>query len=245
MPSSVAPIPLKPQPIEFPFPVGPVRPEIGKDPADLIRQTDRLRNERQSFKAARNQTDKFVDETINPTAVERTQLQARMAELLLKVGSRSIAEGVSAPRSETDPTPPSIETKQPTPPVAKGDPPDSAVNALPTPPPTAGKVVDLPALADSLFQAGDHEGALGIYRLMESTVQSNQDRIAIQYQIACCFRKLGRLNEAAALYREIISADQDRILADCATWQLEAIRWRRDLESQLQQIRQRREKTMK
>ena len=58
---------------------------------------------------------------------------------------------------------------------------------------------------------------------------------------ACCLRKLGRLDEAAALYREGANAREDEVLTDCALWHLSAISWRRDMEKQLETLRERRQ----
>jgi len=103
-----------------------------------------------------------------------------------------------------------------------------------------GKPIDPMGLAQALFQTGDYEGALSTYRLLEIKILSKTDRAAVQYFMATCLRRLGKLDEAAALYREVVNAKEDDILADCAQWQLSAFRWRHDLEMQLEQMRQRR-----
>jgi tetratricopeptide (TPR) repeat protein len=103
-----------------------------------------------------------------------------------------------------------------------------------------GKPIDPMGLAQALFQTGDYEGALTTYHLLDIKNLSKTDRAAVQYFMATCLRRLGKLDEAAALYRDVVNAKEDEILADCAQWQLSAFRWRRDLETQLEQMRQRR-----
>jgi tetratricopeptide (TPR) repeat protein len=103
-----------------------------------------------------------------------------------------------------------------------------------------GKPVDPMAMAQALFETGDFEGALATYRLLDLKSLNKTDRAAAQYLMGTCLRRLGKIDEAATLYREVVNAKEDDILADCAQWQLSAFRWRRDLENQLEQIRQRR-----
>ena len=42
--------------------------------------------------------------------------------------------------------------------------------------------------------------------------------------IACCLRNLGKLDEAATLYREVANTQDNDMLADCARWQLSSLR---------------------
>jgi hypothetical protein len=103
------------------------------------------------------------------------------------------------------------------------------------------KPVDPVALAEALFRTGDYEGALAAYRLLDLHSLGRSSRVGAQYMMACCLRKLGKTDDAASLYREVANSKDDEILADCAQWQLGALRWRHDLESQLRQVQQRRQ----
>ena len=58
--------------------------------------------------------------------------------------------------------------------------------------------------------------------------------------VATCLRKLGKREEAAKVYREVAAIKDDPFVADCARWQLDTLAWRKDVESQLAQMRQRR-----
>ena len=52
-----------------------------------------------------------------------------------------------------------------------------------------------------------------------------------------CLRKLGKLEEAAAMYREVADVREDDFLTECALWHLSALGWRREVEKQLAEIR--------
>jgi hypothetical protein len=96
-------------------------------------------------------------------------------------------------------------------------------------------------LAQALFRTGDYEGALSTFRLLDLAGLHRADRSAVQYLMACCLRRLGKLDQAAALYREIVNSGDDDMLAECAQWQLGAIQWRQTLQAQLEGLRQRRQ----
>ena len=92
--------------------------------------------------------------------------------------------------------------------------PDNSSNVLTDAP------VDPLSLAQSLFSSGDHEAALNAYRQLEQAEQKPDERVAIQYMIACCLRKLGKLDEATLLYREVANSGGNDILVENAQWYL-------------------------
>ena len=104
--------------------------------------------------------------------------------------------------------------------------------------------VDPLSLAQSLFLAGEHAAALDAYRKLEQEEPKPDERVAIQYMIACCLRKLGKLDESAILYREVANSGGSDILVENAQWYLRAIKNRRELEGQLDELRQRRQALM-
>lgn len=104
--------------------------------------------------------------------------------------------------------------------------------------------VDPWSLAQSLFLAGDHAAALGAYRKLDREQPRPDERIVIQYMIACCLRKLGKLDEASLLYREVANSGGSDILIENAQWYLRAMKDRRELETQLNELRQRRQAVM-
>lgn len=101
--------------------------------------------------------------------------------------------------------------------------------------------VDPLGLAQSLFRAGDYTAALNAYRKLDKEEQKPEDRITIQYMMACCLRKLGRLNEASVLYREAANSPGNDFLMENAQWYLRTLKERRELEAQLDEVRQRRQ----
>ena len=114
-------------------------------------------------------------------------------------------------------------------------------SAMPRPDAGQQKPVEPMALAQALYRTGDYEGALATYRLINPATVDRMNRVGLQYMIATCLRKLARTDEAAAAYREVVNSRDDPFLADCAQWQLSALRWRRDLETRLQEIRRKNE----
>jgi hypothetical protein len=99
-------------------------------------------------------------------------------------------------------------------------------------------MVDPLALGHSLFQTNDFKGALAAYRWVDLTRLKPADRVAVHYMMASCLRKLGKLDEATALYQQVANSKADEMLANCARWQLSSIAWRRNLDKEREQMRQ-------
>lgn len=128
----------------------------------------------------------------------------------------------------------------------KADSPDVPGQPLPrqyaiTPAPGNNKAVDPLGQAQSLFRGGDNEGALKAYRSVDlnSSNLAPDERLLIQYMIATCLRRLGKLDEAHAGYEEVVNAGGDPFLVQNARWQLDSIRWRKDFDNDLKLIQQR------
>jgi hypothetical protein len=102
-----------------------------------------------------------------------------------------------------------------------------------------GGPIDPSAVAQNYFRAGDYEAALDAYRKVPLRGVSSEERAPVMYMIASCLRKLGKRDEAAKVYREVAAIKDDPFVAECARWQLETMAWRKDMESQLAELRQR------
>ena len=102
------------------------------------------------------------------------------------------------------------------------------------------ETVDRIKLADMLFRNGDYKSALENYRSATELELEQSDRDWINFQIASCLRNLGKLSEAAALYRELMATTQSRELARAAGWFLDVIRWRSEMNQALQDLENRR-----
>jgi tetratricopeptide (TPR) repeat protein len=101
--------------------------------------------------------------------------------------------------------------------------------------------VDGAGLGRALFLSGDYTGALKAYETLATTEQLPDDRLLTQYMIASCQRKLGKLEDAIARYREIANSGGSETLVKNAQWHLKAIKERQELVAEVERIRARRE----
>src|SRR5262249_6631569 len=85
-------------------------------------------------------------------------------------------------------------------------------------------------LPQSLYRAGRYEDALVALKALKRDDFSRRDQIWISYLTAGCLRHLGRLKEAAVIYREV-AAREDAFLAEMATWHLGVMSWREEVEA--------------
>ncbi len=190
---------------------------------------------------------------------DAARLRRRITELVgkaVRMNNKGLAPAPSAKPNEDKKTPPNPQTavKPPTTSVAPS--PSSASSAhsaqpLPSGPPAkqadaSAKLlttapVDPLSLAQSLFLAGDHAAALQQYRQLQQDEQRTDARVTIQYMMACCLRKLGKTDEASMLYREVANSDGNDVLVENARWYLRAMKERRELEGQLDELRPRRQ----
>ncbi|HWG43734.1 MAG TPA: hypothetical protein VN688_13180 [Gemmataceae bacterium] len=189
-----------------------------------------------------------------PKIDESARLRRRVTELLTKAAQMPAKAPTQAPSANGRRKPAGTGQNQPA--DAGHSPKESAPPAHSTPsaPPgkpakqadNSGKIltdapVDPLTLAQTLFLAGDHAGALNLYRQLEKEEQSTEGRITIQYMLACCLRKLGKTDEASTLYREVANSDGNDVLVENAQWYLRAMKERRELETQFDELRQRRQ----
>jgi len=171
----------------------------------------KLRKEREDLTRERENAVKEASAGGDPLALERAKLRLQLAELLKKINERKVA--APAPETPVRPKFPSDEGTKPIDPLSQ---------------------------AQSLYRSGDFEAALRAFRLVDSAALANEDRSFVQYMIASCLRQLGQLSEASNVYRDVAEAREDAFISECAIWQLSNIRWRKDLETQLEEMRQRR-----
>src|SRR6185295_5768511 len=210
-----------------PLPTTPTTPAPPPEaPADgttsLLRELDRLKSEREALVRDREKVAKLLPAKTTDAAGELACRELRLAELL-----------------------DILETNPPTPRPAPSEPPP--VRSLPTPSdpntnpsmPRPGTVVakaDPFLLAQSLFTAGQYEAALAAYRRIDPESLTQEERVLVQFLSACCLRKIGKLDDAAMLYREVADVREDDFLTECALWHLSALGWRREIEKQLAEL---------
>jgi tetratricopeptide (TPR) repeat protein len=216
------PPPLPPRMINLP-PV-PETPTSAPDLEVLRQESERLRAESEALAAERQKAL-----TGAPTdSDEVAHLRRRLAELVATLAARPLARRMTPVDNAPDPARNTVSTH------AEGHNPASGSSAEAPP-------GDPVLAARALFRAGDHAAALETYRQIDLDGLTRDERTLVQYMSACCLRKLGRLDEAAAIYREVADAREDEVLTDCALWHLSAINWRRDMEKQLETLRERRQ----
>jgi hypothetical protein len=81
---------------------------------------------------------------------------------------------------------------------------------------------DRVAVADNLFAAGETVLAADIYRQVAVQEISRDEAAWVQFQLANCERRLGRLDEARKRYRRLV-ADPTIEWQDIAKWWLNAL----------------------
>jgi len=238
---------------------GAVRDSSAPDVDTLRRQIDRLRMEREAMLV--EEIDLITARDLHAAnKTDSGNLRRRVTQLLAKIAQTEKQERATASpppskkkksspaKSKPSPTPTGESSASaPSPPSARpaqthpGQPSASSKQ----PDNTASIVTDVPvdplSLAQSLFRAGDHAGALNVYRKLEQEEHNPQERAALQYMMACCLRKLGKTDEASILYREVANSAADEMTVENAQWYLRAMKDRHQLETELEELRQRRQ----
>ncbi len=240
-------------------------PGASRDPSlpdvdALHREVENLRLEREAMLA--EETDLLTAKDMHAAKGDEANSQKRIAELVARIAqqAKKARESASASlpkRTEggagrvegKDNSPsttlnPQASTHPSAPPSQPETPPSSTVSVKR--PDDATKVVtDAPvdplALAQSLFRAKDYAAALNAYHKLDKDDQKPEERAPIQYMMACCLRKLGKLDEASALYREVANTPGNDFLGENAQWYLRTMKERREIEAQLDELRQRRQ----
>jgi TolA-binding protein len=227
---------------------GPVSPF-----QDLQTHLLKLRGEREALQhdqiqAAQQAQNSWLSET-----EDNSRLRLQLGGLLTRLGTYK----PQAPAPQ--PVPPVVQRPAVSPPAAKQA-RQQSVSPPPGPAPVVGLDLSIPArqtvetpaspdsppvlepllLAHALFRSGNYEGALPAYRLIRLEGLKAEERAPVQYMVAACLRKLGKTDEASTLFREVANCRGDEQVAACAQWQLSVLRWQREMEQQLQSIRERR-----
>jgi tetratricopeptide (TPR) repeat protein len=234
-----APMPPAIQPVADAAPPVLAVPPLRADPCDLPRLGERLKAAREGLEAERQ---KLAQPSENTYTIEALKLRLKLAELLNKLNKQEQEKAQAAKRAPASSDPWNLPPGSGQLPAGVEPLKVPGLTPEPLPPPQRTDTpVDPMALAQSLFRTGDYEASLASFRLLNLNKLGRPDRAAVQYLMASCLRKLGRTDQAAALYREVIKSHDDDSLAEFAQWQLSAMQWRRELQTQLDQVRQRRQ----
>jgi hypothetical protein len=239
-----APVPATTEAEALPLPrpaekVEPLKPPVEKTgpekPADSLAQAlAQLKRERMELTTERTAAVKDIEADGESDGDELARLRLRLRGLVARLAAernrnqgKPSSQGSQHTRpdgrnpKETEPEKESEPTGESRPPIKGG--PNSE----------ASGTIDPAGLAQAFFRSEDFAGALRAYRIIDQRRLKLEDRITIMYMMATCLRRTGKLSEAAALYRKVADSRGNPIMADCARWQLGAIRWRQDLEARL------------
>ncbi len=96
--------------------------------------------------------------------------------------------------------------------------------------------IDRLALANNLYATGQLVLALEMYEQIDQSAVSPQDRYWIEYQMACCLRKLKRIPEAQSRFRRLAAQPEAGVLNEMSRWWLDRIADRAALEADIQRF---------
>jgi tetratricopeptide (TPR) repeat protein len=216
-------------------PAAPARKPAAPEPPPPPRQTpaeiatwqarvNELRQARATLKDEHTTTSSEFSEDGAAHSERMAALRLKLSNLLQQVdgtGPRGADVPSPSPRLSIDPA---VEPRRSSEPAALE--PDAATDPV--------------GFGNSLFGLGEYEQALKAYQQAEQVARKPQDRLPVQYLMACCLRKLGKVDEAVEQYRKIAETKADEPLRECAQWQLDNIKWRKEVEAQLKGLQQRR-----
>ena len=101
--------------------------------------------------------------------------------------------------------------------------------------PVTDEPVDRIALADNLFGTGELHLALEIYEKINSP-DLGDDHAWVEYQIACCLRRMGDTPAAEKHYRIVAGMPGQELLGEKARWWLDLLGKRRELQDRIQRL---------
>ncbi len=134
------------------------------------------------------------------TNAERAKLKEHLIELIEKLKSSSRSGG-SGPK-------PSTQAFEPNPDAPPGD---------------------RLKQAENLYRAGEIRAAQKVLQSIDLAALASKQASLAKYLRACCHRRLGDYEQARQIYRDIAASKDDAFLAECAAWQLQAIRSREEM----------------
>lgn len=192
-------------------------------PPKPVEEPRKLRTELESLAAEREAAAKEPTD-LSGYSAERAKLRGQLTDLIKKIGEKKMAPA----------TPPHAAPK---------------VHETPMMPPPAPpkfvfdenvKPLDALRAAQNYYLSGQIDAALRTFKLIDPNTLAKEDRAFVNYMSATCLRKLGKLNEAADLYREVADKKDDTLIASCAVTQIATMKSIQQLETDLEQLRSQR-----
>jgi tetratricopeptide (TPR) repeat protein len=204
-------------------------------PAEFEDALARMKSEREALARDRKSTD-----------AKRVIVQNRAAEPDLRNIHNKLKKALDFLQEERDAPapaepPPALVKIPAKPPEPKAK--DDTHDAGPT---TVAKIpvdlttVDPVALGQMLMRSGKYEQSLEAFRKVDLQGKKSIERMPIVYLTASCLLRLDKVDEAIPLLRDVANSRGDENMAAYAQWQLELLRWKRDINDRLVDIRTRR-----
>ena len=105
--------------------------------------------------------------------------------------------------------------------------------------PITESAIDRLSLADNLFGSDDIENAARLYIELaaDASRMDADDRMWIDYQVACTSRRLKKYDRARKFYRKVVSGKSNGVYPKLAKWWLEAMQRKESYETRNAEIR--------
>ncbi len=105
------------------------------------------------------------------------------------------------------------------------------------------RILDTPpdqiALADSLFYTGEIDLAINLYqKVLQATAPGSEDQVWIHYQIASCYRRMNKFDQASKILRKIAEGSDTNPIVVNARWWLDTIERKRKLVNSIDTLEQ-------
>jgi tetratricopeptide (TPR) repeat protein len=227
-------------------PLSPPEPSKEKEPGPKIsippapsqsstlkNATNQLQTDRKTFKEDRDLLNAELKSNLDATSAEKAMLRQKLDELLKKMN-----EPRPAPtKNHEDPKHHEMPVKAKSPPK-HSDPTNHADPHHSEDGPQ--KPVDAIRAAQNYYRSKDYQAALTTLQLVPPSSFTQEDRSFSKYIMGCCYRQMGKHDQAKNMYREVLDSSDDLFLKDCARWQLQSITGRIELEDQIAKLRARR-----
>jgi tetratricopeptide (TPR) repeat protein len=199
-------------------------------PTSMEAELRQFRSELREFQLLREEvarSTKAADAESDRASAQQRQELLDLLTAIAKSGMTRRATAVPAPSRS---------------PEASSTPPVVAIPLEPFNLDNSVDVADPFALGKVLFRSGDFAGAEKAFRKVPVT---SENELTLKYLLATCLRRQSHWQAAMDAYKSVAESNQDPVLRDLAKWQLDNIRWHQQSESQLEKMRQQREKREK
>jgi tetratricopeptide (TPR) repeat protein len=219
--------------------------ERAHSPEEFQRILTKLRNEREALDAEWQSMMRRLNTPPAQKEPDYDRLEKQIRDWIAREKDRRVKATPAPPQPK-----PYTPEKPAVPVVVIDEKKKAEVPAPPAPSATAVKddtsaPVDLLHLAQTLFRVERYEEALEVFRKIDLKGKRPEERVPIVYMTAKCLFYVGRTDDAITLLRTAANATSDERIAGYAQWQIEVLRWYRDTDARLQDVRQRRMATEK